>query len=137
MSQSQYEEQAPTRKETDCQAGDRAWAGGDRARGRNLRLTPWALEPFIVGVLSAAAAIRKPPHTILTLVSQRFEPGGRCFSVRLHTVRRPGLALGDGAATRVGLSTLQHIVLQRNLYYSVIRRILHENLIGALDQILM
>jgi len=27
-----------------------------------LRLTPWALLPFLVGVLSAAAAIRKFPH---------------------------------------------------------------------------
>jgi len=36
---------------------------------RNVRLTPWALSPFLVGVLSAAAAIRKLPHTILTLVS--------------------------------------------------------------------
>jgi len=27
-----------------------------------LRLTPWALKPFFVGVLSAAAAIRNLPH---------------------------------------------------------------------------
>jgi len=27
-----------------------------------LRLTPWALQPFLVGVLSTAAAIRKLPH---------------------------------------------------------------------------
>jgi len=35
----------------------------------NVRLTPWALSPFLVGVLSAAAAIRKLPQTILTLAS--------------------------------------------------------------------
>jgi len=29
-----------------------------------VRLTPWALSPFLVGVLSAAAAIRKLPHTM-------------------------------------------------------------------------
>jgi len=34
---------------------------------RNVRLTTWALSPFLVVVLSAAAAIRKLPHTILTL----------------------------------------------------------------------
>jgi len=68
----------------------------------DLRLTPQALYPFLVGALSAAAAIRKLPHTILTLVSQRFEIGGRCCSVHPHTVRRPRLALGDGAATRAG-----------------------------------
>ena len=34
-----------------------------------LRSKPWALKPFLVGVLSAAAAIRKLPHTILTRVS--------------------------------------------------------------------
>ena len=55
-----------------------------------------------MGVLSAAAAIRKLSHTGLPLVSQPFEPCGRRCSVRLHTVRRPRLALGDGAATRVG-----------------------------------
>jgi len=55
-----------------------------------------------VGVLSADAAIRKLPHTILALVSQRFEPGGVRCSARPHTIRRPGLALGEGAATRVG-----------------------------------
>jgi len=33
-------------------------------RGK-VRLTPWALYSFLVG-LSAAAAIRKLPHTILT-----------------------------------------------------------------------
>jgi len=32
-----------------------------------LRLTPWALQPFLVGGLSAAAAIRKLPHTIINL----------------------------------------------------------------------
>jgi len=68
----------------------------------NLKLTPWALYPFLVGVLSAAASIRKLPHTILTSVPQRFVPGGRRCSVRPHTVRRPKLALGYGAATRVG-----------------------------------
>ena len=36
---------------------------------RNMRLMPWALEPFLVGVQSAAAAITKLPHTILILVS--------------------------------------------------------------------
>jgi len=37
---------------------------------QKVRLTPWALEPFLVGVLSAAAAKRKLPHTLmLTLVS--------------------------------------------------------------------
>ena len=57
---------------------------------------------ILCGVLSAAAAISKLPHTILILVLQRFEPCGRRCSVRPHTVRRPRLALGDGAATRVG-----------------------------------
>jgi len=70
-----------------------------------LRLPPWALYPFLVGVLSAAAAIRKLPYTILTLVSQRFETGGRRCSVRPHTVRRPRLALGEGAATESRLRT--------------------------------
>jgi len=55
-----------------------------------------------VGVLSAPAATRNPPHIILTLVSQRFGTGGRRCSVRPHTVRRPRLALNDGAATQVG-----------------------------------
>ena len=55
-----------------------------------------------MGVLSAAAAIRKLPHAILTLISLRFETGGRRCSVRPHTVGRPRLARGDGAATRVG-----------------------------------
>jgi len=36
---------------------------------QNLRLTPWAVESFLVVVLSAAAAIRKLPHAIQTLVS--------------------------------------------------------------------
>ena len=36
---------------------------------KKVKLAPWALEPFLVGVLSAAAAIRKLPHTSLTLVS--------------------------------------------------------------------
>jgi len=35
----------------------------------NVRLTPWALQPVLVGVLGAAAAIRKLPHTTLTFVS--------------------------------------------------------------------
>jgi len=58
-----------------------------------LRLTPWASSPFLVGVVSIAAAIRKLPYPILSLVSLRFEPCGRRCSVRPHTVRRPGLAL--------------------------------------------
>jgi len=49
----------------------------ERGHTHKVRLTPWVLEPFVVGVLRAAAAIRKLLHTILTLVSQRFEPGGR------------------------------------------------------------
>jgi len=44
----------------------------------------------------------KLAHTSQTLVSQRFESCGRRCSVRPHTVHRPRLALGDGAATRVG-----------------------------------
>jgi len=32
---------------------------------------------------------KKFSHTILTLVSSRFEPGGRRCSVRSHTARRP------------------------------------------------
>jgi len=51
----------------------RSWtvpgAAESRATCRKVRLTPWALEPFLVGVLSAAAAIRKLAHTILTIVS--------------------------------------------------------------------
>ena len=69
----------------------------------HVRLTPWALEPFLVGVLSAAAVLRKLPHTILIFVSQRFEPCGRRCSVRPHTVRRPRLALCDGARESVSL----------------------------------
>jgi len=69
----------------------------------NLKLTPWALFLFLVGVSSAAAAIRKLPHTIITLVSHRFEPGGRRCSVRPHTVRRPRLAIGDSARESVSL----------------------------------
>jgi len=76
--------------------------GEDGAWLCDARLRPWALYPFLVGVLSAAAAIKQLPHTILILVSQRFETGGRRCSGRPHTVRRPRLALGDGAATRVG-----------------------------------
>jgi len=30
---------------------------------RTLRLAPWALEPFLAGVLGAPAAIRKLPYT--------------------------------------------------------------------------
>jgi len=41
---------------------------GDNNNLWEVRLTPRALKPFLVGVLSAAAAIRKLPHTILTLV---------------------------------------------------------------------
>ena len=33
-----------------------------------MRLAPLALEPILVGVLSVAVAIKKRPHTILTLV---------------------------------------------------------------------
>jgi len=65
-----------------------------------------------MAVLSAAAAIRKLPHIILTLVSSRFETGGRRCSVRPHAVRRPRLALGDGAATRVGFFGPAHPCLE-------------------------
>jgi len=43
--------------------------GVGKRKSLNVRLTPWALEPFLVGVLSAAAAISKLPHAILSLVS--------------------------------------------------------------------
>jgi len=52
------------------------------------------------GLARAAAATRILSHVSLILVSQRFEPCGRRCSVRPNTVRRPRLALGDGAATR-------------------------------------
>jgi len=54
------------------------------------------------GCLERCCSNKKTPPSSLTLVSYLFEPDGRRCSVRPHTVRRPRLALGDGAATRVG-----------------------------------
>jgi len=54
------------------------------------------------GGFYGVAAMRTLPRAILILVSQSFNPCGRRCSVRPQTVRRPILALGDGAATRVG-----------------------------------
>jgi len=43
--------------------------GGGGELDEHVMLTPWALLSVLVGVLSAAAARGKLPHTILTLVS--------------------------------------------------------------------
>jgi len=83
---------------------------------------------YISIYIGLTRAIRKLPHTILTLVSQRFETYGRRCSVRPHTVHRPRLALGDGAATRVGSFALYvrwplHILnLQYCMVYGIKRR---------------
>ena len=54
--------------DTSCESRSLKFERGVRGlwHRRHVRLTPWALYPFIVGALSAAAAIRKLLHTILT-----------------------------------------------------------------------
>ena len=81
-----------------------------------------------MGVLSAAAAIRNLPHTILILVSQLFEPCSRRCSVRPHTVRRPRLALGDGAATRVKFFEIRNAW---SLYLAISTSAQQDNLVAV------
>jgi len=71
------------------------------------------MQPFLVGVLIAAAAIRKLPHTISTLASQRFEPG----RPTLHRAPAHRTPSEDSSRRRCGHARRLHLdTLELGLY---------------------